>query len=361
MKSRTHLARVAVTAVLVFAMGCRSYFLADEPSDAGGGNAEVGAADASVTAKARRIYVYGGSPDGVTLPEEPMAHYAEILPDGLLGPWRAAPKPPTSMIWHSSAQGRDFIALLSGIARPHGGNLKIFVGSVADGAVTSFVTSPDLFPNPIHHGASLIRGDVLYVMGGQIGDDKPPTADVWRSAITATTFAPPVRVTPLPAPVARMAMAEGAGSVFLVGGTDQNNANTTSILRARFQVDGSLSTFEAQTPLPSGRRYLAAAVHRSSLLVVGGQAVEEIDNVLTCPIDASGNVAPCVETTALPEPRSRHRAVIHDGRLYVVGGRTKSGGKDVLVGDLNDEGGIVGWRNTSPLPTSAIYTTLLLL
>ena len=248
MKSRTHLARVAVTAVLVFAMGCRSYFLADEPSDAGGGNAEVGAADASVTAKARRIYVYGGSPDGVTLPEEPMAHYAEILPDGLLGPWRAAPKPPTSMIWHSSAQGRDFIALLSGIARPHGGNLKIFVGSVADGAVTSFVTSPDLFPNPIHHGASLIRGDVLYVMGGQIGDDKPPTADVWRSAITATTFAPPVRVTPLPAPVARMAMAEGAGSVFLVGGTDQNNANTTSILRARFQVDGSLSTFEPQPP-----------------------------------------------------------------------------------------------------------------
>ena len=39
----------------------------------------------------------------------------------------------------------------------------------------------------------------------------------------------------------------------------------------------------------------------------------------------------------------------------------RPGGKDVLVGDLNDEGGIVGWRTANPLPTLAVYTTVLLL
>lgn len=360
MKARAR-SMVALAAATIVTSACRSYFLTDELSDAGPHlNADADAETAGAP-RPRRIYVFGGSSDGITLPDEPLAFHAEILQDGLLGPWQSSPKPPKSMMWHSSAQGRDFVVLLSGIARPEGGNLKLFIGTVVDGAVRDFTSSPDLLPNRIHHGASLIHGDTLYVMGGETGDQQPPSADIWRSTITATTYAPPALFASLPAPVSRMGMAEGAGSVFLVGGITSSFASTASIVRARFAADGSLSKFQTQVSLPSARSYLAAAVHRSALLVVGGQQESDIGNVLTCPLDATGTVGPCSETAALPAPRSRHRALVHEGRLYVVGGRSDDGGRPVYVGDLTDDGGITSWRTTSALPAAAIFTTVMLL
>ena len=251
------------------------------------------------------------------------------------------------------------MALLSGIARPNGGNRRIFVGLVEDGEVTSFSSSPELFASPIHHGAAVLRGTVLYVMGGE-DDTTPPTADVWKSTMTATTFTSPVRAESLPSPMSRMAMAESAGGVYLVGGDDETGTRLATVLRATFQQDGSLSSFAPQIALPSPRRHAAAVVHGDHLLVVGGQGVSDLSNVLTCPIDGSGALGACSETAPLPEPRSRHRAIAHEGRVYVVGGRGETDGRTVFVGELAEGGGVTAWRATSALPEPAVFTAIVM-
>lgn len=352
-------AALAALALTASASACRSYFLTDELAGQGGAGSDAGDTDGAAPAR-HRIYVYGGTPDGVNLPEVPLAFYAEILPDGALGPWLTAPEPPRSMIWHTSVRGPDFVALVTGIARPLGGNRRLIVGSVVDGAVQSFSESPDLFPSPIHHGGAVLRGGTLYVVGGE-DDTTPPTTDVWRSSITATTFTAPTRIAPLPTPLSRMAVAESAGGVFLVGGAGGDGASVATIVSARFGEDGELSAFEVQaTSLPSARRHAAAVVHRDHLLVVGGQATTDVANVLSCPVGATGAVGSCRETTPLPVPRSRHRAVLHEGRLYVVGGRSKDG-RTVYVGDVSEDGGVGAWRATSELPAEAIFTSVTLL
>lgn len=359
---RARTSSAVVAAALVAA--CRSYYLVDDPSDAGAGS-DTDTADASADAGTKRptqIFVFGGSSDGTTLPEECLAYAAEILPDGSLSTWREVSRPPKSVMWHASASGSDGLVLVGGIARPSGGNLRIFMAPIeGDGGLGSFASSPDLLPTRIHHGSAFLRRNELYVLGGETGDDRPPSANVWRTTLTATTFGTPEAAAPLPYALSRAAVAEDGERIYVTGGILQDFSPSDGVLRARFDSGGALAGFDALTRLPSPRAYVAAAVVGRSLLVLGGDRSGDIANVLSCPLDEAGDLGPCAETVPLPATRSRHRAVAHDGRVYVVGGRGSDDGRAVFIGDVAASGGVTSWRAGSALPTAAVFTSVMTL
>lgn len=351
-----------VLVVATFIVACRSYYLVDDPPDAQAG---ADAGDASFDAAPPRpshLFVLGGSVDGTTLPEDALAYGAEIMPDGSLSAWRAIARPPKSVMWHTSAVDAEGLALVGGIARPSGGNLRIVTAHIEDdGGLGTFLSSPDLMPTRIHHGAAFLRRGELYVVGGETGDGQPPTANVWRTTLTATTFGTPEAAPALPHALSRAALAEDGEHVFLAGGVLQDFSSSDGIVRARFAPDGALAGFDLVAHMPGPRVFPAAVVVGRSLLVVGGDRANDIANVLSCPVDDAGGIGACAETAPLPAARSRHRAVAHGGRVYVVGGRGSDDGRAVFIGDVAESGGVTSWRAGSPLPTAAVYTSVVVL
>ncbi len=356
-------ASTLAVALLTFT-GCQSYFLTDGIGDAGSASdASRGdaAVDGGVTRPAR-IYVYGGSLDDNKINEDGVSLFAEIADDGMLGPWKPAAQALAPITWHCAALSNEgFFVLLTGIVPPDGGNRKIFVGAIDGNNVTGFTKSADIFETRLQHATAVFNGSSLYVFGGEPGDAQPAEADVWRATVKASTFTTPVRVTPLPSPLSRMAIASNAEGVFLIGGTTDTSAPSAAALHATFNADGSISPFEAQVPLSSARTYPAAVAYGNNVYVTGGENSIQLNNVLSCPIGGSGKLGSCSETAPLPDTRLRHRALAHKGHLYVVGGRGTKDNLATFVGDIDTNGGVVNWRPTTPLPTPAIYGEALLL
>lgn len=328
-------------------------------SDAAESVVEAGAADGG--GRPARLYVYGGSEDGLTIPDDPIGFYAEIGDGGELGPWLPATPLPRSLIWQSGAADGPLAVVVGGLVKPEGAARQVVVGSVVDGKVTSFWTSPVVLPIGTNHAASVLRGSDLFVFGG-FGD--VVGSDVLRLSVGAQSAGNAEIVAQLPAPLARSGAARLDGTLYLTGGSNVDGAAVDEVVVA--SVVGRGVTVRKERALPGKRVYPAAVIVRQTLLVVGGELEgRDLASVLSSRILPEGLEA-FRETTPLPFARSRHQTVAHDGHVYVIGGRILSpsgegSDRDVLVGDVAVDGSIPSWRKTSSLPRTARYTTVFVL
>lgn len=331
----------------------------DASADTDAPSPEGAAPDGGV--RPSRIYVYGGSEDGLTIPDDPIGFYAEIGDGGDLGPWLPASPLPRSLIWQSCAVDGALAVLVGGLAKNVGGSRQVFVGSVADGRVTSFWSSPPVLPVGTSHAVSVLRGTDLFVLGG-FGEEVG--ADVVRLSIGASSSGPAEVIAALPAPRARSGAAQLDDKLYMAGGSNADGSTTDEVVVATFA--GRDVTFRNERVMPTKRVYPAAAIARGTLLVIGGDTDgKDVASVLSSRV-TTGGLEAFRETTPLPFARSRHRAVAHDDHVYVIGGRidAPSGGgsdRDVFVGDVAVDGSIPAWRMTTPLPRTARYTTVFVL
>ena len=266
------------------------------------------------------IYMIGGR-DGA---EQPInaTYYAKIQPNGELGSWVSTQPLPVNLYLHSVSADENYVYVVGGWSGsetertvwrapfdPNGG-----LGNWFD--VGKYPVSVDL------HG-SVIANNRLYVIGGWNG--LQPLNNVYFAETAAGGLGEFQAANPLPAPLYRLAVTVVNDVIYATGGYDNNRNTYNTVYYARINADGSLSAWQATTPMPNALYYHRLVVHDGQLVVLGGKNDStEFSTVYSAPINGDGTIGNWVTQSSLPQPIYRFGAVsaeLHGSEfIYVLGG-----------------------------------------
>lgn len=241
---------------------------------------------------------------------------APINSDGSLGAFTLNPGAGEVMYGPSVAVVDGYVILTGGL-RPVPGGLKpsrtTNVAPInADGSLGAFVQGTDLGLGRFHH-AMIAVGTTLYVTGGLAG-----------------------------------------------AGTD----NTALVERATVMPDGTLSAWEALTPLPDKRSHHGLAVAKDALYVTGGLKGDPANNpvdykdVLRAPLNADGTLGAWSVVSDLPVSLGTHASFVHLDFLYVAAGVEGNATNTPAVrrARVNDDGSLGAWEDALAMPKKHAHT-----
>jgi hypothetical protein len=235
---------------------------------------------------------------------------------------------------------------------------QVYVGTVNTGAIEPNMTlqgawaATTSLPAPRRNHGVAVAGNHLFVMGGRPGTagnstdvlSAPINPDGSVGAWTTTTAMPfAVRCAPAVATAAHL---------YVVGGKE-NTVVTDRILYAPV-TGGSVGTWALAGRIPVPLACPATLIHNGYLLVIGGCASSGqgacpmvSGGVYSARIQADGTLGTFTNLTPMPEGRWHHTAAVGNGFLYVLGGAPNDGNMSVttqvLAAPFNTDNTLGAW------------------
>ena len=206
---------------------------------------------------------------------------ASIVPDGTLGPWRAATPLPTPRFHHASVSIHGMVYVLGGLEE------NVSVASVvgapvgADGAPGAWRELTAL-PRPRSHHAAFVHDGALWVVAGLDGNpagQNTPLADVLRAPIGADgSLGAWTEVSRLDSALAVFAAVVHDGYVYVLGGVENNARFVNTVQRAPLLAGGRLGAWERlASGLPTARAHVhQTPVYRGRIYSAGGSASRQV-------------------------------------------------------------------------------------
>jgi parallel beta-helix repeat protein len=138
------------------------------------------------------------------------------------------------------------------------------------------------------------------------------------------------------------------GNVYLFGGSEPGNPQSTRVSWARLLPDGRLGAWNATTALP-GAFYDHVAVRSGSrvYLLTGAAGATQ---VYYASLLAGGGVGAWTSTSSLPSSRQSFAAVAYGGRIYTSGGNSGGLRDFVQMATVQTNGSLSAWTSTTSLP-----------
>ena len=238
--------------------------------------------------------------------------------------WATGPVLPTPTDALSLAAGDGMLLAVGGITATG------TVGTVtAVNSVRSSVPSLSL-ATPVHDNASAVVGHTLYVFGGGVSTSLPTIQALPLSGAAAPSPAP------LPEPLSDLGAVVRGQAVYLVGG---NTGSTSSNQIWRWTPTAGVS---AVATMPTGVRYAGVAWYQGRIIVAGGMVPASASSATSS--DTVYAVNPSTGAVEhldpLPVPLMYGSLAVYQGSLYLAGGLTISGATDAV---WRYEGTAKGW------------------
>jgi hypothetical protein len=226
------------------------------------------------------------------------------------------------------------------------------------GAVVPWHPSPDqiALPAPRTDGAAVQAGTKLLYIGGS--DGSTASADVYTAEVVPVgNFDKWQKGPALPAPRTDAAVAFLGGSIYVVGGTDDKGAPTTSTyVLTPDLTTGDLGTWKtatdlkAKVDLPEARTGGQLVALADGLLFAGGATKDgPSDKVWKAVLDRTGKLGEWKEQAKLAKPVSDAAALLNGDYVWLVGGKSGNGavgsvqrGKVESSGDK--QGQVTAWE-----------------
>jgi len=138
------------------------------------------------------------------------------------------------------------------------------------------------------------------------------------------------------------------GYVYLFGGNEPGNAQSTRVSYGRLRPDGTVVSWLATTPLP-GAFYDQVVVRSGSrvYLITGAAGATQ---VYQAPLLTGGGIGAWTATSPLNPSRQSFAAVSYGGRLYAAGGNSGGLVSFVKMATVQSDGALSAWTDTTPLP-----------
>ncbi|MFL5322522.1 MAG: hypothetical protein ACJ790_22875, partial [Myxococcaceae bacterium] len=294
--------------------------------------------------------------------------FADIRPDGTLGPWQSGPSLPSARSELSAATYGTQVFLVGG-AQAGAPSSSVLVASWTPNGLSPWTAGPAL-PQPMAATAAVSSAGYLYALGGYSTG----------GAKMASAFAAPVldrgglgdwRSLPsLPDRVSGAAAFAGSEWLFVAGGTLNDGGVSSALAFAPIDgtltAQGELGNFRTSFPLNVVRVYSCSVSTADHLYVIGGCSRPSIDG--TCPdagdyrddveiaaLDPDGGLAGpwTISPQRLPHGVHRFGCALVDGNLMVFGGSTNVTYADVLRAPIAADGSLGPWdAGGAPLPNS---------
>ncbi|GAB4318524.1 MAG: hypothetical protein Kow0059_12080 [Candidatus Sumerlaeia bacterium] len=189
-----------------------------------------------------------------------------------------------------------------------------------------------------------------------------PAARLWGQSASATSSRFYKTTTPLPTPRQMYGTVVLGDYLYVIGGNIQGQGDdpegyVVTVEKARIQPDGSLGAWSATTSLPANRSYISNSTLALNDIVyvalgsVGRDGGTARTIYFTRP-GTDGELEPWRESPPMPGSGLRFcAAVATPGFVHVIGGRDASGAtrSEVWSARLNETGDVVGWESGPPL------------
>jgi hypothetical protein len=207
--------------------------------------------------------------------------------------------------------------------------------------------------------ATAISGNHIYALGGAGWQSVEMTTvnsdgslEVWQTT------------SPLAGRRARHAAVVSNGYLYALGGCIYDISNggcyfTNSVERAAINADGSLGTWQSDSPMTKWRVDFAAVTSGGFIYAIAGFANNTPDNTVErATITHDGALGPWQVVKSMTMPR-QYLASIASGRfLYVIGGYSRTTDQaltSVEVARINEDGSLGDWQTTSPMTRPREY------
>ncbi len=226
---------------------------------------------------------------------------------GSVGTWQTTTPLPTETFVASGATYNGYVYNIAGTTNA-GDTNKVFYSKInTDGTLSSWITSPNNFPETFRRATSVASNGYLYVVGGY-SDSHLQFNTVYYAALSPT--------------------------------------------------DGSVGAWNTTTVLPNINQSEAVVVNNNFMYVIGGgrAPIGNVNEVHYAPINANGTLGSwTTSSNTLPQPLRRIGGVVNNNFVYITGGITTAGtpSNTVYYAPLNNDGSVGSW-STSPnvLPTA---------
>jgi hypothetical protein len=250
---------------------------------------------------------------------------APIQPDGSLGAFALQGALPAPRAGHMVVSSAGHAVVLGGTTA--GGEIAEVLSAPIDdtGAVGTWAAQASL-PLVRMHGAAVLEGDTIYVIGG-LGDTGKSVANVERAKLGSDgAIAAWDELAPLPAPRSHHVLVSDGGYLYAAGGLNGDPAGAYTehqdVLRAAIQPDGTLGAWEMIAKLPKQLDTASGVVHDGFFYLVGGVEVASyVDHVRRARLLEDHTLGPWEDSPPLPKGRGHvHQTPVYQGNMYSVGG-----------------------------------------
>jgi Tol biopolymer transport system component len=147
------------------------------------------------------------------------------------------------------------------------------------------------------------------------------------------------------------------GYVYDIGGEQIDFIGSSLIQRAKIQNDGSLSAWDTIAYMPTERFAHAVVVNNNYLYIIDGEAIEYSGNfntVIRAKFNSDGTLGNWISEPSTNYARHGSAAVVVNGYIYLMGGADSGGARlnSVERAKINDDGSLGSWTLTSPMINS---------
>lgn len=274
------------------------------------------------------ILLVGGY-DSIDATEVATVYRSEQSTDGMLEPWSETEPLPMARALGGVAVADDVLYVVGGaefgVART-----SVYYAAVADNGNITGWTMTSILPTPRKGQVTVAAEGTVYAIGGADENDQRVATVLFARIRESGALDAWQEGFPLPEPRARAAGVEIGGNIYVIGGDDDTFTSRTTVYRAPIDPDdGSLGDWTTTTPLPEAVAAGSAVVDAGHIYLLGGEIAVPVEQVLHARVEEDGELDIWEENVALPDPRRRHAAVVGGDYVYVLGG--SGGAADVFV------------------------------
>lgn len=208
--------------------------------------------------------------------------------------------------------------------------MSVVMGQGNQGAAADFVHETTPLPVARHFHGAAVMADKLYVFGGADAAQKPILGTVFAPINNDGSLGAWQATTPLPSP--RMYVANSTlvlnDTVYVLGGAAEPLADKyfNTALVSRPDSSGQLGPWTESPPFGRGAGTIAAVSTPGHIHAIGGLGANSkqesvvLGDVWTSAVLPDGTLGPWTEGPRLPTPLWYHNAAAAGGRVWVWGG-----------------------------------------
>jgi N-acetylneuraminic acid mutarotase len=305
------------------------HWTASEPTPA-----EIARHTLLVDAPYQQLYIIGGALSlAAKLAPVNSAYAATIMSDGRLAPWKLSSSLPISLCNTTAVITANQIMVLGGYGGPFYRYLDTVILGEVDpltGYLIGWHTSTHSLPKRIAAHTAVEYDGSVYIIGGL--NVTHPISDVYVAPIEEIDGSknPWTPATPLPVAIHSHATVISGNVVYVIGGYGRTSAGETITDLVYYGRIGprAVIDWKSTIPLSIPLRSSAATISGGYLYVIGGyqDGIGPSSAIFRASIQADGTITNWTSLSQEPlllPPLYRHAAVVtRIGRIYVSGGNT---------------------------------------
>jgi prepilin-type N-terminal cleavage/methylation domain-containing protein len=262
--------------------------------------------------------------------------YAKLNGDGSISNWSNTTKLPSPLYAHSAVVNNGYIYTMGGYFDNLADDTStVFYAKLNSTGSISNWSSTTALPSISAGDSAVVNSGYIYItsVGNTI------TSTVYYALFNSTgSISNWSSTTALPSAVTLNSNVVYNGYIYTTGGKGLGSIYTSTVFYAPINSTGSVGAWGTTAALPSTLVLHSAVVYNGYIYTTGGATINGggiTSTVLYAKLNGDGTISSWSRTTLLPTTQYEHSAIVNNGYIYITGGAIQNVTSTVWYAPLN--------------------------